>query len=716
VLLSVSNHCFYNCCTIHSIIQGAKFDLEDSPLLEDGELLPSDASFDALAHDDPLEPVGLESGEELKGLDELYGLDEVECGGQVLQEELPNNRKEKALTEEVGGGKQKELQESNKGRGSRQREATASGGRPVKLSNINKDPQLYAIEMQSKDTQKSTKYAVNTYNATMLTLHGAAHLDLHLVPISELPTRLAKFFMVVTQKNGKTSLNASSLGTIFQSLARFLSEEYTPRVDIKADHRFKVVRKNLKAAQKASCKDGQVPGKMRAEAFQDKHLAECWDKKTLGRDNPDALAATVHGICIMQLGFRAKQECYNLRNADFIFGKEGKHGIPEKVEVSERITKTRQGELHGVRNLRPVIYADHVNPDVCPVRTLLAFQDRKTESQRAPLVRLFLCVKQSARRNPAQEHFWFTSQAIGVNKVGNLFPSAFKAAGIDTKAEHIAGTSGRKAAMEGGFQHNVPNNMLSGLAGHANANSLTSYVQGKEQSHKTLSLIMTRKMGQKDTGNFNEVLAEVEGHGGGDTVTETEELQSAPQQTHPVVSQPPTPTSSSQQTPQTLPLQQPPSSMQTPFSSQMQPPPHPLMCSAPLGFSMASYLHQQQLLAQHQQQLMAHHQQQLMAPQLGFPVNSLALMPAQQLFQPSLNMLTFSQPRASPIFSGSFGAHQTAPDARVEEIETKLEQQRKFFLAELERKDRAIAVQLQKLEEEACARAQEGSMRREEDG
>ena len=189
MLLSFSNHCFYNCCTIHSIIQGAKFDLEDSPLLEDGELLPSDASFDALAHDDPLEPVGLESGEELNGLGE------VECGGQVLQEELPNNRKEKALTEEVGGGKQKELQEINKGRGSSQRETTASGGRPVKLTNINKDPQLYAIERQSKDTQKSSKYAVNTYNATMLTLHGAAHLDLHLVPTSELPTRLAKFFM-----------------------------------------------------------------------------------------------------------------------------------------------------------------------------------------------------------------------------------------------------------------------------------------------------------------------------------------------------------------------------------------------------------------------------------------------------------------------------------------------------------------------------------------
>ena len=643
-------------CTLHSIFQGPQFDPAPTLQLEDGELL-SDASFEAIAQDNPVDPDVLDSGEDLARVDEN--------GGEVMQKEVRNGCK--------------------------------SPRRPVKLSNANKDPALYAMEMQSKDTQKSTKYAVTTYNDTMKTIHGAAHLDLQQVPISELPTRLAKFFMVVTKRNGQTSLNASTLGTIYQSLARFLSEDYTPMVDIKADPRFKVVKKNLKAAQKASCKEGQVPGKMRTEAFQDEHLAECWEKKTLGRDNPDALLSTVHGVCIMQLGFRAKKECYNLHNEDFIFGKVGNHGIPDKVEVSERITKTRQGELNGVRNLRPVIYADHANPDVCPVRTLLAFQNRKKEAQRAPKVRFFLGVKQSARKNPEKENFWFTSQPIGVNKVGELLPSAFKAAGIDTKAEHIAGTSGRKTSLEGGFQHSVPNNMLSGLAGHANANSLTSYVHGKEQSHKATSLIMTRKLGQKNTGNFNEVLAEVgqSGRGGGDTVTEAEQLQSVPQQTLPVVSQPTISFQSmQQQTPQISSLQQPPISMQIPFTPQMQP---PLMYPAPMGLPMTSYQQQQQIL---------------MAQQLGFPVNPLAFLPPRQFFQSPLNLLSqLSNFSAQP---GNSGVQQTTPDARIAEMESKLEDQRKYFLEELEKKDRAIAAQLQRLEDQAFAKAPEESLRREE--
>ena len=60
-----------------------------------------------------------------------------------------------------------------------------------------------------------------------------------------------------------------------------------------------------KAAQKASCAAGQVPGKKRSEPFRDDQLAKCWDGGSLGRGNPRALAATVHLVCMSQLGFRS---------------------------------------------------------------------------------------------------------------------------------------------------------------------------------------------------------------------------------------------------------------------------------------------------------------------------------------------------------------------------------------------------------------------------
>ena len=89
-------------------------------------------------------------------------------------------------------------------------------------------------------------------------------------------------------------MNASSLGTIYQSLVRYLLEEHPLKVDIRADQRFSVVLKNLKAAQKESCMDGEVPGKNKMEPLQEHHIAKCWAEGSFGRDNPTQLVRTAH--------------------------------------------------------------------------------------------------------------------------------------------------------------------------------------------------------------------------------------------------------------------------------------------------------------------------------------------------------------------------------------------------------------------------------------
>ena len=294
--------------------------------------------------------------------------------------------------------------------------------RPVKLANVNKDPALYGKDMQSIRTKRSTNYAVSTFNDTMRAALGDEHQDLHQIPIDELPSKLASFFMLVLKKDGEP-MNASSLGTVHQSLARFLSEDYPDKVDIKSDVRFKVVTANLKAAQKASCEAGQVPGKQRSEPFQDQHLAQCWDAGSLGRGNPGALAATVHMTCMSQLGFRAIQECVQIKNEDIVFGQIGKGGVPNKLTVSERVTKTRQGGRNAVRELQPTIYPDHQNPDTCPVRNFLEFQGRKTEKQKEPSQRFFLTVKQSAQLKPKEHEYWYTNLPMGEKEIAKLVPN-----------------------------------------------------------------------------------------------------------------------------------------------------------------------------------------------------------------------------------------------------------------------------------------------------
>lgn len=151
--------------------------------------------------------------------------------------------------------------------------------RRIKEANLRMTPGLYVKEQQSVHTRKSTEYAVRLFNEVMPDVAAAnsfEHQDLRNIDMDELPDRLAKFLMVVRSKDG-SSFNSSTLGCIHNGLARYLATEYEPKIDIKKDVRFDIVTKNLKAAQKESCADGQRPGKHQSEPFSDKHIKQAWN-------------------------------------------------------------------------------------------------------------------------------------------------------------------------------------------------------------------------------------------------------------------------------------------------------------------------------------------------------------------------------------------------------------------------------------------------------
>ena len=52
--------------------------------------------------------------------------------------------------------------------------------------------------------------------------------------------------------------------------------------------------------------------------------------------------------------------------------------------------------------------------------------------------------------------------------------------------------------------------MLSGLAGHNDANSIKNYMKGTAKFLKAMSLILSRKMGQNQSGRFEEVVYDIE--------------------------------------------------------------------------------------------------------------------------------------------------------------------------------------------------------------
>jgi hypothetical protein len=208
---------------------------------------------------------------------------------------------------------------------------------------------------------------------------------------------------------------------------------------------------------------------------------------------------------ISNLGFRANFEVYNIQNEDIIFRPVGEGGVPQWIELSERVTKTRRGKTHNIRELDPKVFPDNENPETCPVRTFLEFRRRKTPFQNEVGKPFLWGIKQSAERSPEVQNFWYTNTRMGTHAIAKLLPNAFKAAGVDVKLEHYHATSARKTMMEGGVEAGVPAVLLSKVAGQAALGSIKHYVDGQQMSHRAMSLCLSRKVGGNPGAQFDEI-------------------------------------------------------------------------------------------------------------------------------------------------------------------------------------------------------------------
>ena len=247
--------------------------------------------------------------------------------------------------------------------------------------NLGKDVGEYIEENTSTETRKCTGKSVRLFNGVMRSYHekaGSSFTELKEISVENLPGELAKFLMVVRKQDG-SCYNASSLNTYYQSLARFIaSEQYNSPLDIKTDVRFKKVREVLKLKCTESAMDGARPGINASKAVTAETVELAYGKNTLGRANPRALISTVHQACVIGFGCRANKETYAIQNKDIIYGPVGKTGYPEFLELSERITKTRRGGAHDIRDVEGKVYLDPENEDVCFVRTIITYQGKKT--------------------------------------------------------------------------------------------------------------------------------------------------------------------------------------------------------------------------------------------------------------------------------------------------------------------------------------------------
>ena len=382
-----------------------------------------------------------------------------------------------------------------RGRGGLGRSRYPTGG-AVHRDLASMHPDDYLALNANANTKKNIKYAVEMYERVMLELSeriGEQFESLEEASVERLPYLLQKFLQSATKSTGEV-YSSGSLNTMINGISKFLKSREGEQVDIKADFRFEKVQEMLRVQSRVSASEGRGAGCDAKRPVKPEHLAAALEFGSVGRDAPRPLITAAYLATVLGMGCRTGAECYMIQNGDLTYGPLSIHGVPQWIELAERITKTRKGNPGDERELIPRLFPDDEYPETCYVRTVLAYQQKKTRAQLKPDSPFFLTINQRAAKDPDRFHYWYNNGIMGEHTVSALLTDALELAGINCKVEKYSAISLRKAMLQSGVDCDVPDMHLSRLAGHKSLVSKKDYIRMAGPSHEASSRVIHRKM------------------------------------------------------------------------------------------------------------------------------------------------------------------------------------------------------------------------------
>ena len=316
------------------------------------------------------------------------------------------------------------------------------------LSALTKNASEFVAQNQKKSTKRANLLMMNLFDEFLKDTEEEEGQKSHLtLREQDFPRIVTKFLMVLQNSGSGQKLNASTLQTYFNSLARLLME--TRRINIKGEL-FYEAKAVLKTQQRISVENGQRPGKHSKNAVPPEIYARCWAEKAFGKDNPRALTAGLMVRVELAFGTRACTEVIGMTNSDFELGPMRDDGIPSYISYSERATKTRNGQNgQGAREVTPKMYPDDIKKETCGVRLFLFYQSKKPANALQPEFRFWLNSKTLATKDWEKVNVWFAAAPMGEVTVRNYVLKQMETIGIDTKALNLSGISLRKSNIDG---------------------------------------------------------------------------------------------------------------------------------------------------------------------------------------------------------------------------------------------------------------------------
>ena len=211
----------------------------------------------------------------------------------------------------------------------------------IKMENLKSSTSEYLDKNQPANTRVAVKTAIAALESVIKQIKPEEERKLEEMPEDDLADYLEQFFKCVVKQDG-TTYNASTLTTYYNSLSRFFVEKR--QLNIKTSGKFSRVGKVLVRRQEESMKEGEIPGKHASKAIPKEVLVEAISQGKFGNLEPRGLTANVMKAFQAGFGIRNRTEMYNICIKDIEVGPLKMNGVPEYIELGERITKMRRGK------------------------------------------------------------------------------------------------------------------------------------------------------------------------------------------------------------------------------------------------------------------------------------------------------------------------------------------------------------------------------------
>lgn len=265
--------------------------------------------------------------------------------------------------------------------------------------------------------------------------------------------------------------------TIWNVTSKLLMEKYQDDFNVKfnpfTDTEFKTAREAKNAKRKQLQTD---PQKRKESALSLKYEEFKAMVQNCDEETPDGLQKKLFFVLSYELAWRGGEGVKCLAS----YFKEDINNAGEKtgrMEYNPIFDKTTQG---GDKPCAPSkwLIKNKVNPDLCPVRLLRKFFEKRNKIN---IPRLFLTVNPFWKLGK-----WYKNIPVGKNLITRWTSTEAKKSGLATEKVKITNHSLRATAVSKLAKQGVEENTLIKITGHSNPKSIKSYLQLDEEHHSNI--------------------------------------------------------------------------------------------------------------------------------------------------------------------------------------------------------------------------------------